>query len=642
MIKCSPEVFARARANAEQAVWRREGGLDSNAGLPDFYIEVVRRLHLDEALVPALVNAELSLETEILRPVPSAQRLLECCTDLGLPVTFLSDTYLSADFVESRLNEMGLLPPKTCCLVSSTEAQSKASGRLFATLISSGRCPDDILHVGDHPHSDVAAPRQIGVHTRWCIQARLNKYEEQLADASPATAGLGTSLAGASRMARLTTRVSSPNQTAIRDVAAGVAAPALVGYVLWILKRAQALSLERLVFLARDGQVLAEIARRIAAALCLTLDIRYLFVSRMSTNLAATFDADEEDTGWVFRDVPWLSATEFLDRFDLQWTDVSELLETPERLTQQTPATQISTAFRNQLAGGPIRELILARAAARREVVIDYLRQEGLLDTVPHGIVDFGGVGSQVRALHALAKNAGGRVPRIFLVGLDKPEAAGLSTPLHEPDWVDHTECYLYDHRRNRGILRSRGFGTCMQMFCAADHGTVTGYRYENRAVVPELAVRIDERLIEWGLPLYRLTLFNFLDHLVIDRNLVDPYADVRDVTCELISTFWKQPERDEATAWGSFPFEGAQASGTTPRPLAYRYTLRSIIQEIAARRFPNLGWQHWYEGSLAISAPAIRVLLTRAESAYRHLENRDGLVSSAVTVVIRAMSGRS
>lgn len=640
-INCSPEVFAQARASAEQAVWRREGGLDSKAGLTDFYVEVTRRLHLDEALVPDLVTAELSLEKDVLRTVPSAQRLLKHCQDLGLSVVFVSDTYFPADFIEHRLGAMGLLTSDSHCLVSSEEAKSKASGRLFEHLISDGSTPGDILHVGDHPHSDVAVPRLTGLDTRWCTEARLNRYEEQLADATLTTAGFATSLAGASRMARLATAVRNRREAAIRDVAAGVAAPTLSGYVLWILKRAQELSLERLVFLARDGQVLAEMASRMAAAMGVSLDVRYLFVSRQSTNLAATFNVDEEETGWVFRDVSQLSAAEFLDRFDLEWADVSELLGVPKGQTEPSSASQISTAFQKQLADGPIRELVLSRAAARREIVVDYLKQEGLLDDVPQGIVDFGGVGSQVRALHALTKNAGGRSLRVFMIGLDEPEAAGLSTPTHEPDWAKYTECYLYDHRRKRGIKRSRGFGTCVQMFCAADHGTVTGYYYEDGVAVPDLAVRIDDSVIDWGLPLFRSTLASFVDNLVLDRDLVDPYADVRDVTCELITTFWTRPERDEAAAWGSFPFEGALASGGEARPLVRRYTLRSIGQEIAAGKFPDLGWQHWYEGSLAISAPAIRRMLGLAESAYRRSERRTDLLHSSLAAGIRRLAGR-
>ncbi|MCG7522385.1 hypothetical protein [Ruegeria sp. Ofav3-42] len=641
MINCSPELFAQVRANAEQAVWRREGGLDSKAGLGDFYVEVARRLHLDEQLVPQLAEAELSLEAEMLRAVPAARRLLVRCQEQGLPVVYTSDTYFPATFIEERLNSAGLWFSDSRCLVSSEHAEAKASGRLFDRLTSDNASPGQILHMGDHPHSDVAVPLRKGIGARWCVSGRLNKYEKILADAATTTAGFASSLAGASRMTRLATTATDDREAAIRDVAAGVAAPTLLGYVLWILKRAQELSLERLVFLARDGQILAELARTLVSRLQLPIEISYLYVSRKSTNLAATFSADEEETGWIFRDVPSLSIAKFLAGFDLQWDDVVQFLDVPEGVDATHPALQISESFHAQLTDGPLSGLILEHASRRREIVADYFRQEGLLDDVSQGIVDFGGVGSQVRAIHSLVKNAGGRAPRIFLIGLDNPKDAGLPVPDHEPDWVADTECYLYDHRRNQGIRRSRGFGTCVQMFCAADHGTVTSYHREGDTVVPDLAGRINKPMIDWGLNLYNTTLSAFAEHLVLDCDLVDPYADVRDVTCDLITELWTQPDRNEAAAWGSFPFEGAQASGGTSKSLVHRYTMRSICNEMIAGKFPNLGWQHWYEGSLAISGPAIRKGLKLAEAAYRSSEKKSGTVHTALVAGIRKLAGR-
>lgn len=641
VIPCSAELFAQVRTSAEQAVWRREGGLDSEAGLEDFYFEVARRLYLDEQLVPRLVEAELSLESEVLHAVPAARRLLERCQELGLPPVYTSDTYFPTSFIEARLKASGLWSSGSRCLVSSEFGESKASGRLFERLATDNHGPDRILHVGDHPHSDVAMPRQMGFQTRWCVGGRLNRYEEALADEAATTAGLASSLAGASRMARLATPVADRHEAAIRDVAAGVAAPALLGYLLWILKRAQALSLKRLVFLARDGEILTKLARILVARLGLEIDIRYLYVSRRSTNLAATFNVDEEETGWIFRDVPSLSVTQFLARFDLKWEDIAQFMDASAGSEAAGSASEIAEGFERKLAEGPLRELVLERAAQRREVVEDYFRQEGLIDDVAKGIVDFGGVGSQIRSVHALVKHAGGRAPHAFLIGLDKPEDAGLSTPATESEWVADTECYLYDHRRNRGIRRSRGFGTCVQMFCAASHGTVIGYQRDGETIVPDLATETDQPMLDWGLEIYTTTMSAVAENLVLDEDLVDPYADVRDVACNLITTFWTQPDQSEAAAWGSFPFEGAQASGGASTPLAHRYTLRSIFYEMSTGRFPNLGWQHWYEGSLAISGPAIRKGLKIAENAYRGSENKTGFVHTTLAAGIRKLAGR-
>ncbi|NED99613.1 hypothetical protein [Phytoactinopolyspora halotolerans] len=636
------EVFARARVAAERAVWRRDGGLDSHAGLGEFYEETVHRLGMDPSLVTSMVEAELELEAEISRPVPAAKWLLKLCVEQKQKIVFTSDTYFPRAFIESRLQTAGVFSSNARCLLSSELAESKASGRLFTRMLTDGQPASGVLHVGDHPHSDVAMPIKTGMHARWIPDGRLNRYEKSLATSSYGTAGLGSAFAGASRLARLSTDAGNPHERAIRDVAAGVAAPALVGYVLWILLRAQRLSLRRVVFLARDGQVILDIARRLVKALDLPIELTYLYVSRRSTNLAATFGATEEETGWVFRDLSVLSPDEVLDRFDLQWDDVRHLLSVDRTVTRPVSGAAVGEAMREHLKyDGPVRQMVLDRAAARRELVLDYLKQDGLLDGEPYGIVDFGGVGSQVRAVHALVSAAGAAPPRIFMMGLDRPEDAGLVTPDDEPAWVRDTECYLYDHRRGRGIRRARGFGTCVQMFCAADHGTVVGYGRENGRVIPELATPSDDATMSWGLLTMRAAIANFVDNLVLNEDLVDPYADVRDASCDVLEMFWTSPSAGEAGAWGSFPFEGAQASGSAPRPLAYRYTWRTVGSEIASGRFPNLGWQHWYEGSLALSSPLVRSAVERAETMYRRFEHTDKPGVSALIGTVRRLAGR-
>jgi FMN phosphatase YigB (HAD superfamily) len=641
LVGCSPEIFALARVQSEQAVWRREGGLDSKASLQDFYLEVTRRLHLKEALIPNLIILELTLEKQLQKTVPSARRLIQYCRQHEIPVSFVSDTYLPATFIREVLQEADLSSQETEYLVSSELAASKASGKLFQKMSSDACGGSRILHVGDHPHSDVAMAQRFGLSALWCNDARLNRYEHILAFHSLASSGLSSAFAGASRMARLSTEATNQHEVAIRDVAAGVAAPALVGYLLWILRRAQDRSLERLVFLARDGQVMFQIAKKLIAKFNFSIDVRYLHVSRRSTNLAATFEADEEETGWIFRDVPQLSIAEFLDRFDLELQEVVPLLDMDQSLDAAWESSWIADTFKEKLSGKALRGLVLEKARMRRERVAAYFEQSGLFENIPTGIVDFGGVGSQVRAVHAIIDAAGAPPPTIFLVGLDDPADAGLPAPTEEPRWLRATECYLYDHRRRIGIRRFRGFGTAMQMFCSADHGTVIDYFRSGGSVAPVLQCGKDERIITWGLPTYRSTISSFLAHLVLDEKLVDPFADVRDPSCEVLREFWTNPTRNEALAWGSYPFEGAQASGGETKRLVRQYTLRSILLEIRNGGFPDLGWQHWYEGSLAVSGTIVRTSVRQAEKLYWYFERKGDGLSVTIADIVRRLAGR-
>lgn len=633
----SAEVFARARSRAEAVVWHREGGMDSDVGLHLIHEEVVRVLGLGTS-VDQLVEAELALERRVSRPVPGADALLAMLGEAEhLEWVLASDTYLSGQQLGDLLGVHGW-DVRDRLLVSSDRAAAKASGRLFAHVLEVlDRPPARVLHCGDNPHADIDVARALGLRAAWMPRARLTDDERALSEASFATAGLGAALAGASRLARTSTTVDDRRRAVIRDVAAGVAAPVLVGYVLWVLERAGHHGVDRVSFLARDGQVLSAIARRLVDRLDLDLVVDYLAVSRQSTNLAATFDVRRDETDWVFRDTEFLSTDELLGRFDLTWDEVRPHLRGAWSETPPT-ATDVAEEIRAGLEQpGVLRDLVLGRAAARRSLVTDYLAEHGLLGPGSTAIVDFGGVGSQVRAVHELVAAAGGEPPRILLVGLDDPAQAGLRVPDREPAWLRRTETWLYDHRRGRGIRRDRGFGTLVQMFCAADHGTVTGYRRGPDGVEPELAVARDEAVLAWGLDILQATITSVADNVLLDDDVLDVHADLRAVATRRVQRLWSDPTEAEAAAWGGFPFEGAQATSTDARPLAHRYTATHVLRGMNDGDFPNLGWQHWYEGSLRLSSRPLRLGLRVAEDAFRALQRAEGPISSRVVGWARA-----
>src|ERR1039457_125532 len=100
---------------------------------------------------------------------------------------------------------------------------------------------------------------------------------EQIMDAHSTRPGdLAERFAHASWAARTAVEVTSEHETAIRDVA-GVAAPALVGFVLWIQEQSRQRGLRRLRFLSRDGQVLYELTRRLASVLGTGLVLEYVY-----------------------------------------------------------------------------------------------------------------------------------------------------------------------------------------------------------------------------------------------------------------------------------------------------------------------------------------------------------------------------
>ena len=625
-VPTSPEVFARARARADEEIWRRAGSMDADVDLTRIHAEVARLLDLPPGVVPELVARELTLEHRLLATSPRAQRILADARASGIEVAFVSDTYLTHHQLAHLLCERDLLHRDDLCLVSGADHGSKASGAIFEHLPGAGARDGRIVHVGDHPHSDVRSPRRRGLGAAWLPEGRLNRYERILDEGRWESAGLSSSFAGASRLARLHSNSTSPREQALIDVAAGVAAPLLIGYVLWVLERARAEGIARVRFLARDGQILTRIAHELTRRLGLDIDVGYLLVSRRSTNLAATLTADEHDLAWVLRDLEDAPLAASLGRLGLSWVDLASDLEAIGLSATAPVPPWARSSVTELLSSGGVRAVIAERAAAERPLVLDYLRQEGLFGPGRSAIVDLGGIGSQVRAIHTLLSHAGADPPRILLVGLDRPEDAGVRREADDPAWLVDTSCWLFDDRQNLGMRRFRGLVTMLQLFLGADHGTVLGYQRrpngDLRVVLDEdehLAARTD-----WGLPRLHETVVTVAEELLLDHDLVDPAADMRAVACRTLQLLWRSPTAAEARSLGSYPFEAAQAGEADVRPLAGRYSLTCATIGLVRGSFPDLGWQHWYEGSLQLSAPWVRWAARLAEWAYRGAVARD------------------
>lgn len=639
------------RLRVERSVWERAGGLDAPVTLADFYAELVRALRLDPALTESLIAHELALEEESLRPAPQAAELLDAAAAADVRVVFASDTYLPASFLQRQLEARELWPAGARCFSSSDVGASKESGRLFITVARElGVDSSAILHVGDNLACDVRAAERAGVRAVWLSKGRLNRYEHRLTEARWETSGMAAALAGASRLARMQVHAGDARAAALRDVAAGVAGPILTGYVLWLLQRARDLRLTRLYFVARDGQVLAELASALVERLGWDTEIRYLYASRKSVNLASVYDASAAELEWVARKSERISLGAVLDRLDLDARDVADELATAGLAgcdDSMLVTDDVRAALRAATESGPLRDLVLAKARSRREVVTEYLRQEGLFDGTRYGIVDVGGVGSQARALHELCLRGGQQAPRFFFVGLDAhpdPEQARIAGG---GAWLEAAECYLFDQQRGHGIGPFRGLITSVQLFCAADHGTVRGYRRRGDRVEPVLTTADDDRVSAWGLPLVRETLREFVRSLVLEEELVDLGADLRGAVCDVVREFARRPTAEEARAWGAFPFEGSEISSVTVKPLATPYTwsgvARAVISGSALKgSFPDLSWNSWHEGATAMSRPLLRDSLRRVEGSYVRIRSSRDPWARSLMVAARWLRRKS
>lgn len=610
LIDCTSEVFARVRADAEARAFLNAGGLDSKVNLHQIYAEVGMALRLTEAERDQLMNLELKLETEIIRLVPCAKELLQAARDRNERVVFLSDMYIGSEFIQKQLKHHGLYLDGDRCYVSSNHAKSKDSGELFRELLRSERvAPELVCHYGNNSWADVHKAKQVGLKVRPFPEGNLNRYEEILESYTWATEGLSSAMAGASRLARLTVPASSPKQEALRDVSASVAAPILVGFTLWVLRRAQQLGLKRLYFVSRDGQMLLEIARRLIKKLDFSCELRYLYGSRQAWLLPSVTRVDEEHLKGIFigqltLDVDFVSVRIALARLCINPEEIKDSLISIG-LTEKDWSRNLSIDERKRLSqrvleDKGIHELILQKADQKRQILIKYLKQEGLLDPTPFGFVDLGTGATLHYALSEVLATAGGNLPVSFYQGLRRGIPKGQ---------FGQPEPYLFDRQLDLGFFELTGMNEMTEMICSADHGTVLGYKEVGEQVEPVLKEDSNPLVMNWGYSIVRETVCCFAENLLLDSSLINLWADVRAASTNVVKAFWLNPSFAEAKAWGDFPMEDGWGNESFYHCLAESYRWRDLITalwhgELRGRRH----W--WHEGAFALTPPILQFAL--------------------------------
>jgi hypothetical protein len=385
------------------------------------------------------------------------------------------------------------------------------------------------------------------------------RYEHIARGHSRARGDLADRFAAASLAARTTVPAASEHEVAIRDVAAGVAAPTLIGFVLWVLRQAQQRRLQRLRFLSRDGQILYELAKRLAPHRDIDIDLEYVYSSRLTWSLAATDPARLPNTAWLFGSFIKPNAADLCARLGIPFEAHLTSLEhagvslDPDRRADNPTQRD---AFGRFLDTDDVKKAAAERITSTRQLLLDYAGEHQLAQPTT-GLVDTGWTGRMIGALVTTCEAAGMARPHALLWG-HEPRPDGWTDP-------DRVTAYMYNTTTSIGTtLRVPDAPFLVESFCVGDHGIVTGYRRTPTAhVEPVCAGPTNPAAEHWGLHRYRSTIYACCDQLAGDLS-----GDVRQLVFDVMDAFWCHPTPAEARAWGSYPYDSDPA-GTAVRPLA-------------------------------------------------------------------------
>ena len=404
--------------------------------------------------------------------------------------------------------------------------------------------------------------------------------------------------------------LSVPPEDAVALVNSHVLAPAMGGFVRWILQQAVKSGKTRIYFLARDGYFPYHGTRLLCEQMNLPIACRYLSCSRYSLRMPLFHTNRKEALDLLCGRGMEVSLKRVLSRGGMTQEEKeavehrlnlpfsSETLLTPEQLTEIRKRLGECRLFLDCLERHS-REALPAAAG--------YFRQEGLLEDVNDAIVDSGWIGSIQQALGRL----------LSLLGRKKG-LEGYYWGLYDLPERAKKEAYHSYYFGPKGNLREKIWfnNSLFEAVYTAPHGMTLGYeKWENgyRPVYGAIGQGRKEsaRLLEGCLMPY---LQNLLERMGKDYFLYGDLKTDRAMIRDLFRLFMGAPTREEAEYFGRIPFsddvvdgeEGQIAPVLTQGQLRDHYVFSRWMVQKGLRKKP-FRESAWYIGSVVRGGRHIR-----------------------------------
>lgn len=332
-----------------------------------------------------------------------------------------------------------------------------------------------------------------------------------------------------------------------------VTAPVLYSYVLWTLRKAQNLNLNKLWFLARDGHILYNIAKILCNKYNIPIKCHYYYCSRMALRMPVYHLMGNSAYDILLIRGASLTPDHVLKRLNLNdnecsliYNEINFPLSNKNKILSRSEFSAFSDKIRKSKV---FSSFLKEKSTSSLENAISYAKQEGLLDSEHIGIVDSGWNGSMQNSLYLLLEYARKSVPKItgFYFGLYSPPEKKAG------DWFTW---YFEPDSPPKQILKfNNNVYECM---CYAPHGTTIGYmKKDDKKIIPickklknidlhnvEIAKKQEKICIEFANKISDKSNFNSFK-----------LKDLHKMSTLLLQQFMFNPDKEEALAFSEFLF---------------------------------------------------------------------------------------
>lgn len=372
--------FRPLRINAERRA--RLNKTSADVTLDDIY-DHLKELRPDypESILETLKKFELKAETSSLVRGRAAS-LYDYARSRGKKVAIVSDMYLPKRAIEQFLHKNNI-SGWDFLLVSCDDHLSKASGTAFVALHE--QFPGaSVLHIGDNYHDDIVMAQQNGIdaqHIQSTVEVlrnsdTLNRYfsvwERRVA--TPETVNINE--VGQSVIDGLVAKYVAEGANGNERIGFAVLGPLLLGFSQWLHESLQADGCDKVLFLARDGNIMHKAYNLIYGKDAVANE--YIFGSRRALVFPSLRVLSGEDIRTFAQLDRGANLSATLDTFNLSKSDPAVKAAAKKagvKLSENN--IDSSNAPRVEAMLLSLKEKILVTISDERKVVLRYLQSVG-------------------------------------------------------------------------------------------------------------------------------------------------------------------------------------------------------------------------------------------------------------------------
>lgn len=239
--------FAEERISAEQRA--HNNSLKKEISIDEIYDNILPKFKKYK-------QSELLFEQTLLKRVEQNYLLYKEAVKQNKPIVVISDMYLSDVFIKSVLTKNGYDNIRKV-YVSSKYNATKGTGDLYRFVLQDFDLkPNELLHIGDNEHVDIACPSSMGI-TTFYVKKSLDKYAANYGLAKYYRFFNANPCLETSVLLSLIVKQSLKHKLNYwQQIGYAIAAPFIYGYLSKIENEVQKNKIDTLLFVARDGYLL--------------------------------------------------------------------------------------------------------------------------------------------------------------------------------------------------------------------------------------------------------------------------------------------------------------------------------------------------------------------------------------------------